>query len=149
MGTLRHIGLLGLLTGAFLFVGNVSTAKAWLKICNSTGESITYSHSEPDSGCGSGNCAWERVGWWTIANGACTTVYGGSANNKYFYWYAEATDGSPVWTSNTWEWQVPNSVHNLCQCIGCTTGGGAPCHPLLKHRELHTTATNYTLTIVP
>lgn len=149
MASLQKLSLFGILASALLLFGNVSTAEAWLKVCNSSGESISYHHSEPDSGCGTGNCAWEKVGWWNIANGQCTTVFAGSANNKFFYWYARAFDGSPVWTSSSFQWQVQSSAHATCQCVGCTGGDGNPCFPLYNHRELNTTATNWTLTIFP
>lgn len=131
-------------------IGQASTAHAWFKVCNITNKVLKYHHSQPDSGCavsGNPNCAWRKRGWFTISPGACSTVYSGSAKDKWFYYYAQSTDGSLIYTGS-WEWFVPSNwelgdhnFHSMCQCnacVGCTSFG---------HRELHTTATDFTLTL--
>ena len=140
--------------GALLSIAAISAmdapkAHAWLKVCNGTSVTISYSHSEPSSSCGSGNCGFLMKGWWNIAPGACATVYGGSVSNMFFYGHAHG--GAFVWGNSSFQWQVPNTAHSQCQwCnVACTSGSGGPCFPLRPHFELHPTTTNHTLTLTP
>lgn len=134
-----------------VLVGEASTAQAWFKVCNITSKVLKYHHSQPDSGCavsGAPNCSWRRRGWFTISPGGCTTVFSGSAKDKWFYYYAQSTDGSLIYTGG-WNWSVPtnwdvgdHNFHSVCQCNACPGFCAS-----FGHRELHTTSTDVTLTL--
>lgn len=116
---------------------NASSAHAWLKICNNTNKTVQYTHSF------SASCGPRDMGWWIMNPSECKTVYGDGVSNKFFQFYAEATDGSLQWTSGSLGWRVPNYAHDNCnlRCTGC------PNERLLFHREFRATATNFTLNL--
>ena len=45
---------------------------------------------------------WAKAGWWNIANRKSVTVISGNLNNRYYYFYAVAANGS--------EWNGPRSL---------------------------------------
>lgn len=148
----------------FAIVGPLQSASAWLKICNDTSETITFANTWYDSAAcstGANYCSdWKKDGWYNIAPDACSTVYSGSAYGRYFYYYAQATDGSPKWTSNQWQWKHTSSAHNQClpsyyydwddyeYCAGDVNFYN-PGVTDYKHRQLNVgNYTNYTLTLI-
>jgi uncharacterized membrane protein len=90
-------------------------ASANLTICNQTSKPIVYAFATADGGCN--NCGGEsKHGWYSIAAGACRLVWNGSIQNKQFLWYARSTDGTMIWTSDTFNFQhnSPNAEHHKC-----------------------------------
>ena len=81
------------------------------------------------------------IGWYRIPPGQCLTVYNGNVNyNRYWAYYAEATDGA-TWSGNIQSW-VSNSAFSLCHGSACT-----PCR-VVGFRLLDVNNfTNYTLTL--
>lgn len=147
--TLALAGLIG-----FASVVAPTPAHAWLKFCNKTTKSVYVNLTRPDSSCQqcSGNvCAggtspWRRTGWWLMAPDACATVYGGSADNKTFYYEAHSTDWSMVWESSSNVWENVYAAHDYCASSALfdaskifTSG----------HRQFTGTATNYTRNLIP
>ena len=90
--------------------------------------------------CGSGD-GFIAIGWFRIPPGQCRTVYNGNVNyNRYWAYYAEATDGA-TWSGNIQSW-VSNSAFSLCHGSACT-----PCR-VVGFRLLDVNNfTNYTLTL--
>ena len=139
-------------------LGFSETASASLTVCNYSGEPVTFVNTYWDTNCTNQTCnGWRKDGWYNIANNTCQNVFSGSANNRYFYWYAQAYDTSPKWTSDTFRWQHTSAGH--FQCTGDPIGNYDYCAngtyffnaatPYYNHRELHTTATNWTLNLTP
>jgi uncharacterized membrane protein len=89
-----------------------------LTICNEYTSDIyvAIGYSNPNQ-CGSAG-GWTKQGWWHIAPGQCTLVYGGSlqAVNRYWAYYAYATDGKQVWQGSAGNYctQVTNQ-----EFLGC------------------------------
>ena len=124
-------------------------AHAWLRICNKTSKRVSYHHNEPDSSCGD-TCGGNRSrhGWWIMAPNECKTVYGPSAEGKYFEWYAHSTDRTMVWTSASRRWPMPSeATDGYCMCLGCSLSG-SPCYPSYNHRRLDVSADNHTMNLV-
>lgn len=142
--------------GVASVLGGGSEAHAWLKICNQTNKTVSYENTINDSGCtATWGGPWRDAGWWNMAPGECKTVSSLNMTNRYFYFFAQATDNSLVWTSASFGWKVSTSAHNECRGtgIGCTNNGHNPPHDLCfgevwnQHREVKGTATNYTLNL--
>jgi len=120
------------------------------------GKTITYAHAFVDSTCN--GCGGDRKwGWANINNGACQVVYNGSALNRQFFWYAQSTDGTMKWTSNSWNFQHTSQAHTQCfdlgqlnlnRCVNGTYQFEAQ-YPYYKHRIQNTTQTDDSLTLVP
>jgi uncharacterized membrane protein len=91
-----------------------------------------------NSGFGDG---FNAIGWYRIPPGACRTVYTGRVGyNRYWAYYAEATDGA-TWSGNIQSW-VSNSAFSLCHGQKCT-----PCR-VVGFRLLDVNGyDNYTLTL--
>jgi uncharacterized membrane protein len=65
---------------------------------------------------------WGTRGWWLLNPGEEAYVL--DTNNRFFYYYAEATDGSRLWTSESPIVPVPPRKFDLCIDIGSTDARG-------------------------
>ena len=61
---------------------------------------------------------WGTRGWWLLNPGQ--EAYVVDTNNRFFYYYAETTDGSRLWTSDGPTVPVPPRKFDLCIDIGST-----------------------------
>jgi uncharacterized membrane protein len=97
---------------------------AMLRFCNSVREEVwvTYMFYSPDT-CGGEGGGWQTIGWFPMAPGQCTTVYGNSlddVNNRYWYYHAENGDGTIVWAGPIGVY-VTKQAFNHCYGIGTTS----------------------------
>lgn len=76
-------------------------------------------HGTPLSIClvwynpGCSNPPFRKTGWWNLAPGEARTVLNGPYRNRYFYFYAEASDGS-YWGDQRWRIAVTNNAFDRC-----------------------------------
>jgi uncharacterized membrane protein len=80
---------------------------------------------------------WDVLGWINLQPGQ-TTSRDNPTNNRYFYYYAEATDGS-VW-SGPYPAEVSDERFEKCTCLGVIVQNGEPTNPYhtVGFRELDT-----------
>jgi len=92
-------GTLSLLTG-------LTTGPAWasLEICNgsSVHRSVAIGYSKDD--------VWTSEGWWNLDPGQCATPVEGALEQRYYYYRAEAEDGS-----------FPGDGYTFCTTTGSFT----------------------------
>lgn len=79
--------------------------------------------------CPSGD-RYMQIGWYRIPPGGQTTVWNGSAKNRYFPFYAECHADGATWNGNIQGW-VSDSKFNLCHSDKCT-----PCR-IVGFQELY------------
>jgi uncharacterized membrane protein len=103
-----------------------------------------YMFYSPDA-CGGEGGDWQAIGWFTIQPGATATLYANDlddVNNRFWYYYAEATDGV-VWSGDVTTY-VTDEAFNICQGIGSTA------YRSVRFRELDVGDNDdYTLTLTP
>jgi uncharacterized membrane protein len=75
-------------TAATMVLGSAEQAEAQLKLCNRTSETVSMALAYDDAG------QVVSKGWFAARPGECSTVVGGSLNNRYYYVRAEGTGGS-------------------------------------------------------
>jgi hypothetical protein len=71
-----------------------------------------------DTSCTEAGRPWGTRGWWQINPGDSEYVL--DTNNRYFYYYAEALDGSRLWTSEGPFYPVLPRAFTSCAGIGAT-----------------------------
>lgn len=96
-----------------------------LAFCNGFTEGVwvAYMFYSPDD-CG-GDGDWQTIGWFHVAPGQCTTVYGNSlddVNNRYWYYHAENWDGTVFWAGPVGVY-VTDKAFNHCM-VGVVGGQG-------------------------
>ena len=147
-GCARRVAVLACVSFALLFGSN---AHAWWKFCNKTSKTVSVSIVYHDDSCWDSGYPWVIRGWWTMAQGGCKTVYGGDLQDNtgdYFY-YAESSDGTLVWTSNTNTHTVPFSAFEWCWNEGHLCSGGS-CGPAVNFRRKNFDGfDNFTTNLVP
>jgi uncharacterized membrane protein len=83
------------------------TAHAAFRFCNKYPRTVWVAFSWWSPGCaGRGpSDPWNVAGWWRLAPGECAVVYGEDLQdvNQFYYFYAEAEDGS-VWDGSIKRW---------------------------------------------
>jgi len=81
--------------------------------------SFTNQHGTPLSVClvwynpGCPDTPFRKTGWWNLAPGQGVTALNGPYRNRYFYFYAEASDGS-WWGDPRWRVTVTNQAFDRC-----------------------------------
>ena len=55
---------------------------------------------------------WSKAGWWNVADDASATVITGNLNNRYYYFYAQASSGAE-WKGNR-RISVPRTAFYRC-----------------------------------
>lgn len=120
-----------------------------LKICSKYPKTlwvaIMYYHPQ----CSDGG-DWIKKGWWKLTTGQCKVVYSGDLDdlNRYYCYYAEATDGA-VWAGPYTRF-VPFQAFSWCEWIACSHSDGSPCGKNVGFRLLDINSyDNYTLTLIP
>src|SRR3982750_4126136 len=63
--------------------------------------------------CGSAN-PWRKSGWWNLGLNQGVEVLSGNLNNRYYYFYAEAWDGS-TWGENNRQMLVTDKRFDICR----------------------------------
>jgi uncharacterized membrane protein len=87
---------------------------------------------------------FEMRGWWNANPGECRFVYSGSLRNlnRYWYFYAFATDGATWSGPGFWRAVVPRTAFDLCY------GTNVPNGVQVNFRELDINGfDNFTLTL--
>ena len=114
-----------------------------LVICNRTTSLVSVAIMRYDPQICPRGDRFSVQGWWNISPGACATVFGGSVNyNRYWAFYAEATDGR-TWSGNIRSW-VSNNAFKICHSDSCT-----PCR-VVGFRQFDVNGfTNYTMNLTP
>lgn len=69
-----------------------ATARADLKLCNTTPNRIGVALGYRDSGGG-----WITEGWWNLPGQTCETLYKGALSSRYWYVHAVDYDGGGEW----------------------------------------------------
>ena len=125
-----------------LILGSSSSAFAWLKVCNNTGQRLTvhFLFWDPTYCSNAGDFAGR--GWYNIECNTCAYVNGLSQNGAWVYYHANSADNSLVWTSGSFRYWMPYAPHDH-YCIN--NGPNGTSGLWLNHRELHITSENYTL----
>lgn len=75
-------------------------------------------HVKHDRSCG--RVPWRKQGWWRLEPGQTKTVDGARITNRYSYFYAESSDGTLKWESNSSVACVSNRAFRACwsDCSG-------------------------------
>jgi|SRR5215204_5479058 len=116
-----------------------------LTICNSYHQPLSVSIMFNSPGrCPGTN--FELQGWWNANPGECRFVYSGSLRdiNRYWYYYAFATDGATWAGPGFYRAVVPQSGYVLC--YGTNVSNGVQVN--LAELDINN-FDNYTLTLTP
>jgi len=87
----RRIG--GCVALGFGCVAVAAPALAELRICNKTSKAVYTAVGYNENG------EWISEGWWQLEPGECATPISGKLRKRYYYYYAESTDGEWYWSS--------------------------------------------------
>ncbi len=92
-----------------------------LTFCNAYPTTITTCISFWDlDECGPEGNGWHNIGWYWVDPGTCWVVYENDLDfNRYWYYYAEAMDGSAVWRGD-FPTRVLNEAFNHCDAPATT-----------------------------
>lgn len=90
-----------------------------VRFTNSFATRISVAYMRFDAACGT-DCgeSWVVLGWVNLARGE-TQTRPNPSNNRWFYYYAEADNGS-VWAGN-FTAEVKNDRFEKCTCLGTTS----------------------------
>lgn len=85
--------------------------------------SVAIMFLSPDTCSGEG-LGWEMQGWWNISSGDSALVYANDLEdlNRYWYFYAQASDGTSWHGDGTWIASVPDTQFDQCYGIGVNPG---------------------------
>jgi hypothetical protein len=107
---------------------------------NSYGQKIYVAYMRLDYGC-QDDCGdpWDVLGWINLDPGE-TQTRDNPTENEYFYFYAEAEDGS-FW-AGPFPAEVTQTRFEKCTCLGVIVENGEPTNPYwtVGFRELDTNA---------
>jgi uncharacterized membrane protein len=101
MSKYRHVEGLLLLIFTALWVSQ--PAWAGFNACNKTQKNISVAIGYLQDG------HWRSSGWYTVDPSKCTELLSGDLDNKYYYTYAERSDGTT--------WSAPDSDQNGGFCV--------------------------------
>lgn len=59
------------------------------------------------------NPPWRKTGWWNVNPGGVATPLIGNLNNRYYYFYARASDGT-YWGDPNRQIAVTTNAFNVC-----------------------------------
>lgn len=85
---------------------------------NTTGFTLYVAFAYPDFGCSPVN--YSKAGWYRLVPGQTVEVWSGFAGGTTFYYYAENSSVTRVW-SGSYYTDVPNQAFDWCWDTGCTT----------------------------
>ncbi|GKS69361.1 hypothetical protein W03_13650 [Nitrosomonas sp. PY1] len=141
---------LNLVVTIFISFLLVTNAHAWFQFKNSTSSTVWvafqwYSPNSCANDAQHDGGLWETKGWYSIAPGQTKIVFGSdlqSTGNRYYYWYAESSNGS-VW-SGAYNTYVPSTAFDWCLNTGSTNSR------IVGFREKYIgTSNNYTVNLTP
>jgi uncharacterized membrane protein len=121
-----------------------TNAHAWFRFHNNTATTIWVAFQWYSPDCSDGG-SWETRGWWKLTPGQTKTVFGADLQSvdTYYYWYAEASDGSK-W-SGPFKTCTPLTAFDWC----LNTCNTAPETRILGYREKYINGyNNYTINLV-
>ena len=108
-----------LIITVFTVLLGTTDAQAWFRFQNKTSKTVwvAFQWYSPDVCSGEDGHdpgLWETAGWWKLLPGQTKTVFGPDLQsvNKYYYWYAEASDGT-AWTG-PFSTCVPDTAFKWC-----------------------------------
>ena len=93
-----------------------------VRFTNSYSSTLSVAYMRADEACGS-DCGdpWDVLGWIILGPGQ-TQTRPNPTNNRWFYYYAEADDGS-VWGADYLA-EVRNERFQKCTCLGVSVSHG-------------------------
>ena len=94
---------------------------------------VAYMRYEPACGRDCGD-PWDVLGWVALAPGQ-TQTRANSTNNQWFYYYAEAEDGS-FWAGDFLA-EVRTERFEKCTCLGVIVSDGTSPYHKVGMRELN------------
>ena len=127
--------------------GAVPSAKANMKVCNNTNQTILYSHTFQISTnvCAEG---WADTAWFFINAHTCSNVFNGNVTNIIFWQYAETSTGI-VWPGSG-NWSIPAAGHtNMCfnaMQTYCNSNPVTACRQNAPHSFFKSSSDNPTVT---
>ncbi|MFT5489591.1 MAG: putative membrane protein [Alphaproteobacteria bacterium] len=73
----------------------VASTASTIEVCNNSGDGLSVAYATASGGTdSSGETLFRSEGWLNIDDGACTDVWESPFENRFYYIYAEADDGS-------------------------------------------------------
>src|SRR5262245_7716342 len=98
-----------------------------VRFTNSYSSKIYVAYMRRDQACGD-DCGdpWDVLGWINLAPGE-TQTRANPTNNRWYYYYADADDGS-VWSGN-FPAEVRQERFEKCTCIGVIIINGPGSNP--------------------
>lgn len=118
-----------------------------LTLCNSYPSTLWASimFYSPET-CGGDGGDFEMMGWWRIEPGSCSLVYANDLDNRFWYYFAHAADGT-VW-AGPFGANVPRSAF-VGECFGAPRVSGSD-FERIGYRELDIgDSDDFTLTLTP
>ena len=85
---------------------------AAFRYSNQTSKPIYVMHVRHDRSCA--GIPWRKQGWWRLEPGQTVTADGSSITNRYSYFYAESSDGTLKWESDSPVACVTNRAFQAC-----------------------------------
>ncbi|MER5268564.1 DUF1036 domain-containing protein [Actinosynnema sp. NPDC002837] len=92
-----------------LYFKNRSNERLW----------VAYAYHAP--GC-EGGVDWAKKGWYQVDPGGTVKVYTGWVGGGKFFWFAEADDLSPRWSSQQFLTHLPWNSFDWCWTTASTDG---------------------------
>ena len=92
-----HIGWTANASSGAATSGGAATASAssTIEVCNNSGAGVSIAYATASGGTdSSGDTLFRSEGWLNIDDGECTDVWESPFENRFYYVYAEADDGS-------------------------------------------------------
>jgi hypothetical protein len=106
------------------------TGRPQITFTNSAGKKLYVAYMRRDFNC-QNECGdiWDVLGWINLDPGE-TETRDNPTNNRWFYYYAEADDGTK-W-SGDYLAEVTDTVFEKCTCLGMVVTNGEPHNPYHK-----------------
>jgi uncharacterized membrane protein len=111
----------------------VSTGRSQVSFSNSYGKEIFVAYMFRDFGCKDCGDIWDVRGWIKLEPGE-TKSRDNPTENRWYYYYAEASDGA-FW-AGPFVAEVSNAKFEKCTCLGVITSDGTSPYHDAGFREL-------------
>jgi hypothetical protein len=96
-----------------------------VRFTNSHASKLFVAYMKLDYACNFCGDPWDVLGWINLDSGE-TETRPNTTNNRWFYYYAEASNGT-VW-SGPFAAEVRQEKFQKCVCLGVLQGGVNPYH---------------------
>jgi hypothetical protein len=149
------LGLVVTLAG----VGLSREARADVKFCNQTGQSVMVELAYMNSACFASG-GFRDVVWYRIDPGQCRTLLYGDSSDRHYFYYARSA--SAVWAAPSTPYQgalvhqqVPRAAHSVCTDILEDTSVANTGHlnpfpwVTIARRYFYSGASNYRVNLIP